>query len=148
MGIQPMMLSSLPSSPRATPTKPPMALICGCILAWFAASAVCTSASKRALIAFVPYRCGFFLTVSQFALSVSLALALCILFRQRILLEQRALVRAAAIATAYTAGFALLNLSLGKLHASFAETVGGKLGIVGADKGIELVASKAHLFVS
>ncbi len=91
---------------------------------WFVASAVCTSCAKKTLnlLATTAGSCAMTLTIVQFATSAIPTVAACLLLNRR---PPRALRETLLVALSYTLGFLLLNCSLGKLAASFSETVRG-----------------------
>ena len=95
-----------------------------CIVLWFAASAVCTACAKLALSLLAPRAgsCALTLTSLQFLVAASASATACWIFNRRPPSAYREL---ALVAFAYTMGFLLLNQSLGRLQASFTETVRG-----------------------
>ena len=95
-----------------------------CIILWFASSAVCTACAKLTLSLLAPRAgsCALTVTTLQFFIASSAATAACVIFNRRPPSALRELLR---VALAYTLGFLLLNQSLGRLQASFTETVRG-----------------------
>ncbi|KAL1523995.1 hypothetical protein AB1Y20_018910 [Prymnesium parvum] len=93
-----------------------------CIPMWYAASAVCVANSKLVLREARPLHCPLSLTALQFSFSALLG-ALCLLLMRRKLPPRIMLFELCCVSGAYTFGFVLLNASLGKLTASFSETV-------------------------
>lgn len=93
-----------------------------CVVCWFATSAVCTSAGKVALTlaAHKTGGCALSLTLAQFVIAAAVSCLCCVLLRRTIPSAPRELL---CVSVAYTLGFLLLNQSLGRLHASFSETV-------------------------
>lgn len=97
----------------------------GCtVLLWYASSAVCTSCGKAALNHLMPRAgsCALSLTTMQFVVSAAATLVACAVLGRR---PPSALRETALVSLAYTLGFLLLNCSLGRLAASFSETVRG-----------------------
>ena len=99
-------------------------LLLGKIFCWFGSSAVCTAGAKISLSLLNKQAgiCALTLTSAQFAVAGSASALACILLGQR---PPSALRELALVAVAYTCGFLLLNASLGRLPASFTETVRG-----------------------
>ena len=95
-----------------------------CIVIWFGSSAVSTACAKVALSMLAPKAgsCALTITSVQFTAAALAAVAACVLLRRRPLPAARELV---FVSIAYTLGFLFLNQSLGRLAASFTETVRG-----------------------
>lgn len=95
-----------------------------CICCWFTASAICTSSAKLALLHLAPKSgsCALTLTSLQFVISASVSVVACLVLNRRPPSAVRELL---SVSLAYTLGFLLLNQSLGRLQASFTETVRG-----------------------
>ena len=95
-----------------------------CVVAWFGFSAVCTACGKSALTLLAPRAgsCALTLTTLQFITSAVAGVVLCAALRRS---PPAACKEVAAVSLAYTLGFLLLNCSLGRLQASFSETVRG-----------------------
>jgi len=94
------------------------------IIAWFASSAVCTSYGKLALQKLSPSSCPLSLTATQFVVATTFgALSWAALKRRA---PPWAVARELVfVSITYTMGFILLNSSMGRLQASFSETVRG-----------------------
>jgi hypothetical protein len=92
------------------------------IVAWFLTSALCTACAKLALQRLAPHDCALTLTALQFALSALIGAVAARARGHRVPSARREVL---FVSVAYTCGFLFLNLSLGRLHASFAETVRG-----------------------
>ncbi len=100
------------------------AKLLGCIVLWFGASAVCTACAKVALSMLAPKAgsCALTITTVQFTVAASASATASVLFNRRPPTAMRELL---FVAIAYMLGFLLLNQSLGRLQASFTETVRG-----------------------
>ena len=96
----------------------------GCITLWFASSALCTACAKMALnyLHQKAGSCALTITTLQFATSAVVSGAVCVALGRRAPSAMRELV---LVSLMYTLGFLLLNQSLGRLVASFTETVRG-----------------------
>lgn len=94
------------------------------IIFWFGFSAVCTACSKKALTALAPRAggCALSLTTLQFLISAIASVSTCALLKRSVPAAPRELM---LVTLSYTMGFLLLNCSLGRLQASFSETVRG-----------------------
>ena len=112
------MASSAPSTSAARLT------LGACVVAWFGFSAVCTACGKSALTLLAPRAgsCALTLTTLQFLSSAAAGVVVCLGFRRSV---PGACKEVVAVSLAYTLGFLLLNCSLGRLQASFSETVRG-----------------------
>ena len=92
---------------------------------WFASSAVCTACAKMALSALASAgerSCALTLTTLQFSVTLALSGMVGLAQGRRMPSALRELV---LVSLAYVLGFLLLNQSLGRLQASFSETVRG-----------------------
>jgi drug/metabolite transporter (DMT)-like permease len=94
------------------------------VVAWFGFSALCTAGAKAALVHLAPRAggCALTLTLLQFTFSALVSVTACVLLRRSIPSAPRELL---LVSLSYTLGFLLLNCSLGRLQASFSETVRG-----------------------
>jgi len=99
-------------------------LLGACVVSWFGFSAVCTACAKSTLTLLAPRAggCALTLTLVQFVVSALASTFACVLLRRTIPQAPRELL---LVSLAYTLGFLLLNCSLGRLQASFSETVRG-----------------------
>jgi len=111
--------------PKQVSERRRAALLLVLLLLWYATSAACTTSSKRLLALLKPAHCALQLTCAQFAAALALSAVPCALQRAPPVLPRRILAHVAAISLSYTAGFALLNLSLLHVSAAFAETLRG-----------------------
>lgn len=96
-----------------------------CVALWFLTSAVCTACGKITLTLLRPHAgssCALTLTATQFAVSAIMSVSIALLLGRRPPAAYREVV---LVSLAYTFGFLLLNCSLGRLQASFSETVRG-----------------------
>ena len=101
------------------------ALLVLCVVCWFLASAVCTASGKIALTHLRPHSgggCALTLTTAQFMTSAAASAVAAVVLGRR---PPAAFREVALVSLAYTLGFLLLNCSLGRLQASFSETVRG-----------------------
>ena len=95
------------------------------VAGWFLCSAVNTAGVKAGLMVLKPRSCGFSLTAMQFTAAALFQAALAAATGRLRPLPPGSLVEVSRIACAYTLGFLTLNLAMGLLAASFAETVRG-----------------------
>ena len=95
------------------------------VAGWFLCSAVNTAGVKAGLTLLKPRSCGFSLTAMQFTAAALFQAALAAATGRLRPLPAGSLVEVSRIACAYTLGFLTLNLAMGLLAASFAETVRG-----------------------
>jgi hypothetical protein len=94
------------------------------VVSWFGFSALCTSGAKLTLVHLAPRAgsCALTLTLLQFTFSALVSItAMCVLGRSMPAAPRELLL----VSLSYTLGFLLLNCSLGRLQASFSETVRG-----------------------
>ena len=91
---------------------------------WYALSALCSASTKSSLNHLQPHSCAVTVTAVQIfiAMVASGTIFWCL---GRASPPRSAMMDVIKISIAYTAGFLLLNLSYGRLAASFAETVRG-----------------------
>ena len=107
-------------------TRPATGLVLTAMVAgWFLCSAVNTAGVKAGLTLLKPRSCGFSLTAMQFTAAALFQAALAAATGRLRPLPAGSLVEVSRIACAYTLGFLTLNLAMGLLAASFAETVRG-----------------------
>ena len=94
------------------------------VVLWFGFSAMCTAGAKSALNHLAPRAggCALTLTTVQFLVSLIASISVCVAARREVPSAPRELL---GVSLAYTLGFLLLNCSLGRLQASFSETVRG-----------------------
>ena len=94
------------------------------VIFWYFSSAVCTSCGKAALNLLLPRAgsCALSLTTMQFVISAVATVFACGILGRR---PPSAPFETFLVSLSYTMGFLLLNCSLGKLAASFSETVRG-----------------------
>ena len=94
------------------------------VVCWFGFSALCTSCGKATLnlLQRSAGSCALTLTAMQFLLSAIVTTASCVLLRRSVPPAPR---EVALVSLSYTMGFLLLNCSMGRLQASFSETVRG-----------------------
>ena len=95
------------------------------VAGWFLCSAVNTAGVKAGLMVLKPRSCGFSLTAMQFTAAALFQAALAAATGRLRPLPPGSLGEVSRIACAYTLGFLTLNLAMGLLAASFAETVRG-----------------------
>jgi hypothetical protein len=108
------------------PARPATGLVLTTMVAgWFLCSAVNTAGVKAGLTLLKPRSCGFSLTAMQFTAAALFQAALAAATGRLRPLPPGSLVEVSRIACAYTLGFLTLNLAMGLLAASFAETVRG-----------------------
>ena len=108
------------------PARPATGLVLTPMVAgWFLCSAVNTAGVKAGLTLLKPRSCGFSLTAMQFTAAALFQAALAAATGRLRPLPPGSLVEVSRIACAYTLGFLTLNLAMGLLAASFAETVRG-----------------------
>ena len=108
------------------PKRPATGLVLTAMVAgWFLCSAVNTAGVKAGLMLLKPRSCGFSLTAMQFTAAALFQAALAAATGRLRPLPAGSLVEVSRIACAYTLGFLTLNLAMGLLAASFAETVRG-----------------------
>jgi hypothetical protein len=99
-------------------------LLAACVVAWYASSALCTAAGKMTLTHLKAHggNCALSLTLLQFLVSAIVSGIACVVLGRSAPSARRELL---LVSFSYTIGFLLLNCSLGRLQASFSETVRG-----------------------